>query len=174
MRIVRLLARRGEDDGAAAVEFALLFPIFAMIVFGTIAAGFAFSKQINIVQSAREASRYGSTLSVTASATGNTGTTDTWLAAVDAATTSAAGTGPFAGYDSRCVALIINGTGYYSADGGAKVATTSGCPGGSQPAGLTNYVQVVITRNADFNYIIADPTVTLKSVSTTPYEALQS
>jgi Flp pilus assembly protein TadG len=172
VRIVRRLLHR-SDDGAAAVEFALLFPIFAMLVFGTISAGFAFSRQINITQSAREASRYGSTLSVLASHnTGgvNDGTADTWLSNVDAATTAAAGTGTFAGYTSRCVALVLNGSGSYSLDGGTKVTGTH-CPGASDPSGLTNYVQVVISRSTDFNFLVADPTITLWSVSTTPYEA---
>ena len=49
------------DRGAAAVEFALLFPIFFMVCIGTITFGFAFEKWISVTQAAREASRFAAT-----------------------------------------------------------------------------------------------------------------
>ena len=49
------------DEGAAAVEFALLFPIFFMVCIGTITFGFAFEKWISVTQAAREASRFAAT-----------------------------------------------------------------------------------------------------------------
>jgi Flp pilus assembly protein TadG len=168
----RLLRLRRTDDGASAVEFALLFPLFAMLAFGTIAAGFAFARQINITQAAREASRFGSTMSLSASASGGSGTITTWMQTVDAATTSAAGNGVFDGYTSRCIEYVVGSTKWYSLNGGTPQQITAGsnCPGATS-TNLTNYVQVVLTRTTDFNYILADPTLTLSSVSTTPYEA---
>jgi len=53
--------RDPTDRGAAAVEFALLFPIFFMVCIGTITFGFAFEKWISVTQAAREASRFAST-----------------------------------------------------------------------------------------------------------------
>lgn len=163
---MRRAARR--DDGAAAVEFALIFPIFVLLAFGTIAAGFAFARQINITQAAREASRYGSTLSVAASAPGNAGTTSTWLAKVATAADNAAGTGIFDGATTRCVSLTLNGTTSHKT--GTSSPASGACPG-APSSSLTNYVQVVLTRTTDFNLIVTDPTLTLKSSSTTPYEA---
>ena len=53
--------KRPRDDGAAAVEFALLFPIFFMVCIGTITFGFAFERWISVTQAAREASRFAAT-----------------------------------------------------------------------------------------------------------------
>jgi Flp pilus assembly protein TadG len=69
------------DGGAAAVEFALLLPLFFMLVFGMISAGIALSRQISLTQAAREASRYGATLSFP----GAGGGVDAWLGQVAAA-----------------------------------------------------------------------------------------
>ena len=53
--------KQRSDQGAAAVEFALLFPIFFMVCIGTITFGFAFEKWISVTQAAREASRFAAT-----------------------------------------------------------------------------------------------------------------
>jgi Flp pilus assembly protein TadG len=172
-------ARRREESGAAAVEFALIFPIFALLAFGTIAAGFAFARQINITQAAREASRYGSTLSIKAShqtAGVNDGTISTWLAAVDAAAVGAAGNNLFSGLTARCVAYVnVNDASatFHSSDGGS--AASGACPGtNAADAGLPVYVQVVLERDTDFNLIVTDPTITLDTISTTPFEAVET
>jgi Flp pilus assembly protein TadG len=53
--------RRGgkhpSDRGSAAVEFALLFPILLLIVFGIIDFGRALNAQITLTQAAREGAR---------------------------------------------------------------------------------------------------------------------
>src|SRR5690349_16299174 len=112
-------ARRTRgDEGASAVEFALIFPIFMTLALGTIAAGTAFSKQINVTQAAREASRYGATYDMLATPGG---TVADWLTAVDSAATAAAGAAnnPIGGYDYRCVAYVTTG-----ADGHAIVTSS--------------------------------------------------
>jgi Flp pilus assembly protein TadG len=38
--------RRHEEHGAAAVEFALLAPVFIMLVFGVISFGLVFAQQL--------------------------------------------------------------------------------------------------------------------------------
>ena len=50
-----------DDRGATAVEFALLFPLFLAICFGTISGGILFSDKLAITQGAREGARYGAT-----------------------------------------------------------------------------------------------------------------
>ena len=47
---------RGED-GAAAVEFALLLPLLVLLLFGMIEFGFAFNSRIQATNAAREAAR---------------------------------------------------------------------------------------------------------------------
>ena len=46
-----------RDRGAAAVEFALLFPVLLLIVFGIIDFGRALNAQITLTQAAREGAR---------------------------------------------------------------------------------------------------------------------
>jgi Flp pilus assembly protein TadG len=53
-----LRKRVGEQDGAAAVEFALIAPILFMLIFGIIQFGIAWSQKEIFVQAAREGARY--------------------------------------------------------------------------------------------------------------------
>jgi Flp pilus assembly protein TadG len=52
----RLRSRR--DEGAAAVEFALVLPILAALVFGTITFGFLFAQDLALSNAARQTARY--------------------------------------------------------------------------------------------------------------------
>ena len=54
--IRRALARR-DQEGAAAVEFALLLPLLVLLLFGMIEFGFAFNSRIQATNAAREAAR---------------------------------------------------------------------------------------------------------------------
>jgi Flp pilus assembly pilin Flp len=47
----------GRQEGAAAVEFALLLPLLVLLLFGIIEFGFAFSTRIQATNAAREAAR---------------------------------------------------------------------------------------------------------------------
>lgn len=49
----------GSDDGASAVEFAIVLPLLAMLLFGIIQYGYTFFEYIQVAQSAREAVRWG-------------------------------------------------------------------------------------------------------------------
>lgn len=49
--------RHAKDRGATAVEFALLFPLLMLIVFGTIDFGRALNAQITLTQAVREGVR---------------------------------------------------------------------------------------------------------------------
>jgi Flp pilus assembly protein TadG len=53
----RAWIRQTRDRGAAAIEFALLFPLLMLIVFGTIDFGRALNAQITLTQAAREGVR---------------------------------------------------------------------------------------------------------------------
>jgi Flp pilus assembly protein TadG len=48
---------RGSDEGAAAVEFALLLPILLLLVFGIIDFGRLLNEQITLTEAAREGAR---------------------------------------------------------------------------------------------------------------------
>jgi Flp pilus assembly protein TadG len=187
VRTVRHFRHARGDEGAAAVEFALLFPIFMILALGIIYGGFAFSRQINITQAAREASRFGSSYDI-AGINGGSGTLtsreDTWLSAVDTAVTQAAGNrlNPIGGYDYRCVAIVRMNAGgtavdtsvsrYREVNGTAAATSGSGaCPSTSAAAvpGGT-YAQVVLSRDAKFFVLFISPTLQLDAVSVTPYE----
>ena len=59
-----LRARRlmRDEEGAAIVEFALVMPILALVVFGIIDFGRAFYTVNNIISAVREGARYGAVL----------------------------------------------------------------------------------------------------------------
>ena len=64
MRLYRIRTdRAGENErGAALVEFALLLPVLAMIVFGALTAGMAYNHKMDLTHAAREGARYGATV----------------------------------------------------------------------------------------------------------------
>lgn len=179
MRHLRRESRRGPEEGAAAVEFALLFPIFMILALGMINGGLAFSRQINVTQSAREASRYGATYDIKGiSGVTLAARTTTWLNAVDNALSQSAGNAasPIGGYDYRCVAIVVtNSSGVatsasrYSENGGA--ATPGACPTtATAPIASATYVQTVLLRNVQFFVLFINPTIHVDAVSVTPYE----
>ncbi len=72
-------SRRAKgDDGAVLVEFALLLPILAMFLFGTLTAGIAWNTNLAMAQGARMGGRYAATLP-----TRNYSTLDDYLDAVE-------------------------------------------------------------------------------------------
>lgn len=59
-----------DEQGAAVVEFALVMPILALIIFGIIDFGRAFYTLNNIISAVREGARYGAILSAPSSPAG--------------------------------------------------------------------------------------------------------
>lgn len=59
------MRRRRNEDGAAAVEFAIILPIFLILAFGIISFGVGFNQKLVVTRAAREAAR---TMAVTDSA----------------------------------------------------------------------------------------------------------
>lgn len=50
--------KSSKENGAVAVEFALVLPIFLMLVFGIVEFGRAYNMQVSLSEAARETSRY--------------------------------------------------------------------------------------------------------------------
>jgi hypothetical protein len=184
---VRRFRPARRDEGAAAVEFALLFPIFMILALGLINGGLAFSRQINVTQAAREASRFGSTYDI-GGISGGAGLLatreDTWLDAVDTAVQESAGNSanPIAGFDYRCVAIVRMNSAGTAADttfsryketytGSASTRGSGACPS-TTPAAIASgtYAQVVLSRDVKFFVLFISPTLHLDAVSITPYE----
>lgn len=57
MRLRRARLRSGSEEGAAAVEFALVVPLLLLILFAIIEFGAAYNAQIIVTNAAREAAR---------------------------------------------------------------------------------------------------------------------
>jgi Flp pilus assembly protein TadG len=101
------------------VEFALLVPLVAMLLFGTVTAGLAYSDHVSVTNAAREGARYGA--AADASLTTWAASTQTRIQQVYF---NAAGTAPT---DNQvCVKLV-------KADG-TVVASDSGTACGTEPA----------------------------------------
>lgn len=52
---------RPAEDGAVAVEMALVLPLLVMLLLGTVTAGLAYSNGIGVANAVREGSRFGAT-----------------------------------------------------------------------------------------------------------------
>lgn len=51
-------SKSGKEKGAVAVEFALVLPVFLMLVLGIFEFGRAFNIQVSLTEAARESARY--------------------------------------------------------------------------------------------------------------------
>lgn len=65
---------RRDDAGASLVEFALVLPLFMMLLLGMFTGGLAYSRKLAVTQATREGARYGATLPLSAEPT-----VDLWL-----------------------------------------------------------------------------------------------
>jgi hypothetical protein len=61
-RIARGRLRRRDDEGVSAVEFALVLPVFIMLMFGVTTAGLAYNDDLSITNAVREGARLGSVI----------------------------------------------------------------------------------------------------------------
>lgn len=60
LRVVRGCSR--DESGASLVEFALVLPVFLMVVLGMFTGGLSYSREASVAQGVREGARYASTL----------------------------------------------------------------------------------------------------------------
>lgn len=62
-RSARFVRKRVQRDsrGVAVVEFAIIFPVLAMLIFGVVDFGRAFFLRANLLSAVREGARYGAT-----------------------------------------------------------------------------------------------------------------
>jgi Flp pilus assembly protein TadG len=58
-RAVRKVLDDRRDRGASAVEFALVMPIFIMLLFGIVSFGMVFAQELALSNGARQAARFG-------------------------------------------------------------------------------------------------------------------
>lgn len=163
---VRHFEQAKRDDGAAAVEFTLLLLPFILLCFGSISAGIVFSDKLSLTQGVREAARYGATLPYE---TTDPNATNFLTAIRDTAigdTLNQLGPGSV----DFCIGFrTLSGaqTNYFLANGSNSGAegTCTGAPP-LQPGSIV----VLGTKRVTFELILANPSVTLVSISVARYE----
>lgn len=160
---------RQRDDGASAVEFALLFPLFIMLTIGMISFGFAFERWINVTQAAREASRFAATYPMPA-----TGVSD-WLAHVTAVAKEAAGIDGSTPPDDYYVCVrFVNRIGpattpaTVSSHAGSLAGAT--CPTLSTSALPDNAAEVTVIRKVGLEWVLGSADVSVSGENVSRYE----
>jgi Flp pilus assembly protein TadG len=143
------------DHGAALVEFAIVLPLLAMLVFGMLTGGIVMNRRMSLTHATREAARYGATVPIE-----QLGTPAAWANHVrDVGVERSGGELEAA---NICVALV---------NGATVEASTSGaaCIAGDIDTGRR--VQVTATLpDQEIDAIVTHIEVTLESDATAKFE----
>lgn len=169
---------RNREDGAALVEFAIVLPIFLMVILGLVTLGFAFEQKLGMTHSARETARYGATLPITNFSSAPS-PVDAWLDEVAGRSVADAGGSLDPGTPglSICVAFV-------HPDGTAandvtrrRVETALGvvyadqdCFTDGRPSDERR-VQVLLERDTEIAALVFTTTISLESEAVARYEA---
>jgi Flp pilus assembly protein TadG len=191
-----MTARRApchRDRGAAAVEFALLLPIFVILVFGGLSAGIIFWHQVSSAQGARDAARYGGTLPISRATSSPAPSGEyfiaDWLTSLTSVALREAGIGDSNG-DGQVDAADANAANVYVCVGfvkglssthtqsDARLVTLNGsstqdsnrCIADDGAPTSVDRVQVVVKRDERFSAILFSRSITLENSSVQPYE----
>jgi Flp pilus assembly protein TadG len=166
------VSRRHDDDGANAVEFALVLPILLVLVFGIMWGGIAFEQNLAISHAAREGARFGATLNVT-----TTGSVDTTELQRIRDRAEAASAGRLGGSETYvCVAYVESAATNYTervTNGGTRTASaptvTNSCyDDGIDPS--EPRIQVYVERDAILDFIFYGGTIRLDAAGVSYYE----
>lgn len=165
---------RLSEAGAAAVEFALVLPLLAMLLLGVVTMGLAYGDHVALSNAVREGSRFGA-------AAPNTGS---WGSSVVTDTV-----GSYANTDNPltssdvCALLIkqttVSGTPSYtilkSSNSGCATGSTAAGTVPSSPTGIPDgcFIKVWAQRPAKLNWIFKSTTVTLRDNSVALYDRTQ-
>lgn len=138
-------SKHRSDRGAALVEFALILPVFVMLLLGLITGGFALNEKQQLTHATREGARYAATVPTT-----QTWASGTWASNVrDLIIERSAGS--LSAGDNVCVSLVVGnpGTvvgGHTTASGGAPCIANQPYPT-NDPA-TSRRVQVTASKPA--------------------------
>lgn len=169
----------GDERGAALVEFAILAPLLAMLLFGVVSAGLAFNQQLSLTHSAREAGRFAATLPVS-NFGANPQPLRSWLDAVASRAIVDASGNLDDGIVDRtvCVAYVYpNGT--LATDqttrtvidaAGTTTYDSNPCFNDNRPA-TERRIQVRVSRGTEFSALIFSIDLTLDSEAVSKFEA---
>jgi Flp pilus assembly protein TadG len=166
----RWLRERGHERGAVIVEFAIVFPVLAMLLFGMFSGGMVMNRRATITQASREGARYGATVAFDQCIPTTLCAGRTWAQQVrSVAVSRASGT---VTASNVCVALV-------SGSGTAPTAISSAhtTKGGTLPcyadqsADTGRRVQVVITFSDEIQAVLTRIPVNVTAKATSKLEA---
>lgn len=170
-RVAPLLALRGrprDESGASLVEFAIVLPVFLMLVLGMFTGGLAYSRKLSVAQGVREGARFGATLPITAALP-----TDPWLTRVADLTRSSSDGELEATRPGQflCVAYVpAAGSPRKREEAGGSVSFTNGtCIADDGRAGETR-VQVVARRTSTLEALVFSRDLALQSHAVARFE----
>lgn len=162
-------ARSGpRERGASLVEFALILPVFVVLIFGMITGGIALSQQNSLKNSVREASRFAAVSPKGTSASEMQTYLDGVIAQVEAAATGDLGNG----VDGKqiCVSHTSDGTNYTTRTKTGATTTSSTAACFTDGLGTRTRTQVVAKRRAEIGAIFFTVPINLSSQTVSRYE----
>ncbi|WP_421120748.1 TadE/TadG family type IV pilus assembly protein [Aquihabitans daechungensis] len=162
--------RASGERGAVLVEFALIFPFLAMLMFGMLTGGLVLNRRLAVSQATREGARYGATVAIDQCTPVTRCSGRTWAEQVQSVALSRSG-GSVASSANVCVALV-EGPGSAPVPlslGHTTKATLAPCYV-DQSADAGRRVQVVITFTDKIEAVMVNVPVTVTSRSTSKLE----
>jgi Flp pilus assembly protein TadG len=168
-----------QDQGAVAVEFALIVPILAMLLLGIVTTGYSYSHVIGLTNAVREGARFGATTDASNAAT--------WTANVIARERSTQFDDLTSSPETAvCVQLWQQGgpSGGQLAikcdQGNGSVSPSLTMPAATDPqhgvpSGLTTgqcVVRMIAARNFDINFVLGRVTRASDSYAVARYERM--
>ena len=181
--------RLSAQRGASAVEFAIIAPVFFMLVFGGISGAIAFDRNNTMTHAAREAARSGATLATN----GVTQVPDAWFEQIASWAEDAANGHLDSGVPGRYICVAYVGYASQQSSGndwtrrrvvdGATVTFTNGAltnpdswcfDDGRGSDGSERRVQVQVGRDTEFSVVFWTQNVGLRADGVSRFEAVTS
>jgi Flp pilus assembly protein TadG len=167
--------REKSESGAALVEFALILPVFMILVLGVFSGAVVYNQKLDLAHAAREGARFGSVLKTPGSGGTFTGACSgkTWAQCVQGVAVERSGNDLTT--TGTCVALVKDDLSVYTETGhpATDFSTESGgttCPNANDAAGRGMHVQVTGQRTGKIEALVLKWNMTLKSNASAKYE----
>ena len=167
--------RKTSESGAALVEFALILPVFMILVLGVFSGAVVYNQKLDLSHAAREGARFGSVLKTPVNGGTFTGACSgqTWVQCVQGVVVDRSGGDLSASTGTVCVALVNDDTTVYTETGhGASDFSTNGtsnCDSSDSP-GRGKHVQVVAQRTGKIEALVLKWNMQLKANASAKYE----
>lgn len=159
------IIRARSQRGAAAVEFALVAPIVAMLLIGTVTVALAYSQHVALSNAVREGARLGASMPQGSN----------WLSSVQQHTSDAYADADGLSNGSVC-ATLIKTTGGASPTYTTLIAPPSGC--GTAPSNPSSvaagcFVKVWATKQTHLNWILGNADPWMRATAVAIYDRSQ-